>query len=396
MLAILGCTLLVAQVPVVPDDEVVAAPVANSTLPEWLTLSVEAMFEVSGVVQGGIDESTSTRNLVALNAEAGLLGSVRDDGYGGTFLFAQFLSAPPERGGTMDVGDAQVLSNIETDRSIQHFMEVWIEHEWAGGERIKVGKFDANTEFAYLDAGLLFAHSSAGLSPTNFAQPTYPEAATGAALFGDVPIGGADGSKWSMTWAGGVFDGAFGADGISTGRRGPSTLLSGRLSDDLYATAELGLDWGSGYGHLGGWYHSGEFERFTGGVEEGTAGVYLEAEQEVGVGLGRRTRVFGQLGLADDRVNPFGAHVGLGVNIDEPITGREQDAAGVYLSWVDLTSAADPGVVMADETAVDLVYRAWLDERVWVQPELQYVHHPGGRTDLDDAWVLFLRVGLVL
>ena len=392
MLGVLGSVALVAQVSIVSDDEVEHA--RGHRFPDWLTLSLEAIFETSTVVAGGIDETTSSRNLVAFNAEAALFGSDRESGDGGTFAFAQFLSSPPVEGGTLDVGDSQVLSNIESDRSIQHFMEVWVEHEWTGGERVKIGKFDVNTEFAFLDAGLLFSHSSAGVSPTNFAQPTYPEGSTGAAVFGGVPVG-ADGEV-SVTYAGGVFDGAFGADGISTGRRGPSTAFSGRLSDDLYAIGELGLDWSGGYGHLGGWYHSGEFERFSGGVDEGTAGVYLEAEQEVRWAFGGRTRVFGQIGFADERVSAFGAHVGLGVNIEEPIAGRERDAAGVYLSWVDLTGSADPGVVTADETAVDLVYRAWLDERVWIQPELQYVQHPGGREDLDDAWVLFLRVGLVL
>ena len=394
MLGLLGSVALVAQVPVIPDDEPRAEHDAGRGLPAWLTLSMEAIYEISSVASGGIQQSTSSRNLVAFNAEAGLFGSVRDSGESGTFAFAQFLSAPPVEGGTLDVGDAQVLSNIETDRSFQHFMEVWVEHVWSGGERLKVGKFDVNTEFAFLDAGLLFTHSSAGVSPTNFAQPTYPEGATGAALFGAVPVGA--GGEVSVTYAGGVFDGAFGADGVSTGRRGPSTLFSSRLSDDLYAIGELGLDWGSGYGHLGGWFHTGEFERFTGGLEKGTAGVYLEAEQSIGWSFGGRTRLFGQFGLADERVSAFGAHVGLGVNVEEPITGRERDAAGLYVSWVDLTSASDPGVVTADETAVDLVYRAWLDERVWVQPELQFVQHPGGRDDLDDAWVFFLRVGLFL
>jgi porin len=45
----------------------------------------------------------------------------------------------------------------------------------------------------------------------------------------------------------------------------------------------------------------------------------------------------------------------------------------------------------ADESIVELTYRVNLSEWLTLQPDVQYVRHPGADPQLDSAWVVGLR-----
>lgn len=71
-------------------------------------------------------------------------------------------------------GDAQALSNIDADDFAQ-ISDFYYEHFLLDGKlRLKLGRMDANSEFATLDYGGNFIHSSAGHSP-NIPLPTFPD-----------------------------------------------------------------------------------------------------------------------------------------------------------------------------------------------------------------------------
>lgn len=326
-----------------------------------------------------------------LEAEANL-GDLSDDSRSSR-LFLQFLSAPPVSGGSQDVGDSQVTSNIETDRSLQHIGELWYEYGWGDAARIKFGKLDANSEFAFIEAAGNFSHSSAGFSPTIFALPTYPEPATGAVLWSGSDLGA--GFRASLGY--GLFDGAFTVDGVSTGRRGPSTFFKGDASDDLFHIAQLGLEWEpadrySGSALVGAWKHDGDFVRFDGTDDSGTFGSYFAFDQELPPFVGESLTVFGQLGDADERVSEIRNHASLGFVVDGPLLARPQDSMGLYASRVDFADEVAPH----HELAFDAFYRVQATDAFFVQPELQFVVHPGGDPAIGDALVLFLRAGLTL
>ncbi|MEM0914246.1 MAG: carbohydrate porin [Planctomycetota bacterium] len=384
-----------------------------------LTFGAEYIAEWSGVLDGGVSRSGSFRNLLTadltFDTEA-LIGLP-----GGTAFF-QYLHVNAERGGSLDAGDLQVYSNIENDRSLDVIYELWYEQLLLDDRlRIKVGKVDANSEFDFVDVAGDFSNSSAGFSPTILAFPSYPDPAMSVNVFGAL----VDSDGIDITLGYGFYDGAA-SDGVATGRRGPSTFFSGDLSDAYFHVGQVELGWDDlfpdagvmkdGRLTLGGWYHTGTFEKFGGGTEDGTAGFFATGEVRVfdpdhGPDVGtpetalqatgraggdappRGLYVFAQYGWADRSVSEVAQHIAGGVVWRGPWAGRSGDSLGVYASLADLSDASGAGFD-GDETAIDAYYRVQLTPAAFVQPELQYVVNPSGDSRADDAFIGSVRVGV--
>lgn len=375
--------------------------------------------EFSSVLRGGVQQAGSFRNLFTLDAT---IDFERVLGVHGGLLFAQFLSVDGESGGSADSGDLQVYSNIESERSLDTIYELWIEqHFFSDRLRVKAGKIDANSEFAFVEIAGDFANSSAGFSPTLVGFPTYPDPATGVGIFATLY----EGERWTASGGYGFFDGALGVDGVPTGRRGPQSFFSSRQSDDYFHVGQIELDWHSlshsgilpsqGRFSFGGWWHTGDFERFDGDNADGTGGLFMTAEARLldfdtpsliqsqdhqmapaNSQLDASQRglyAFVQAGVADDAVSEVAWHLGGGVVARGPIAARPHDSAGLYLSHAALSEdgPAGPG---ASEFVADAFYRLQLTPAIFVQPELQYIVNPSGRDDLDDALVAGLRIGV--
>ena len=192
--------------------------------------------EYSAVVAGGIRERGAYRNQLTIDGEIDFETAF---GVEGGTLFIQYLSVNGETGGTVDSGDAQIYSNIESDRHLDVIYEFWYEQAFADERiRLKGGRIDANSEFNFVDAAGDFAHSSAGFSPTIFPFPSYPEPATGVMAFGRVVDD--DGVRVTLGYA--LYDGAL-QDGVRTGRQGPASFVSGDRSSDLFHIWQADLAW---------------------------------------------------------------------------------------------------------------------------------------------------------
>ena len=363
-----------------------------------LSFGAEYIAEYSSVLSGGVDEDGSFRNL--FTADLTLDFEQAFDLDGGT-LFVQYLSVNPEEGGSMDAGDIQVYSNIENDFSMDVIYELWYEQSLFDDRlRIKVGKVDANTEFAFVDVAGEFANSSAGFSPTIFVFPSYPNPAMSVNVHGRV----VDTDRMGATLSYGLYDGAA-QSGFRTGTRGPSTFGS----EDFFHIFEATLDWRpaadggrwlrEGRLSLGGWVHTaGDFERFDGGTEDGTEGLYLTYEQMLfnpdGPDGDRGVFVFGQYGWADEDVSEIAQHIAGGVATQGTFSGREMDSAGIYLTFADLSDEPAAGFE-EDKFVIDAHYRLHATPAVHVQPEAQDIVDPSGDPDIDDAFVAGVRVGIV-
>lgn len=285
------------------------------------------------------------------------------------------------------VGDLQWTSNIETGRSRDQISEAWYQQQFES-LRLKAGKMDANDDFAYGETLLWFMNSSAGYSPTDFTMPTYPETAIGIAAFFDIN------EQFSISAA--IFDGANGVDNVRTGTRGPSTVISDKRSDDYYLIGELGYRWGgdgtaSGRAIAGGWYHSGEFTTFAGGMDDGTWGLYAIGEYQLATyDEGGALWLAGQYGYADADVSSAEHHVAAGLVREAPFAGRPDDACGIYASQVFISpERPSPN---GDEGVIELFYQYQLTPAIMLQPDLQWVFNPVEDPSADDALYLALRL----
>lgn len=315
---------------------------------------------------------------------------------GGTF----FLSAFENHGSDITerhLGDLQVLNNADAANDIR-FYEYWYEHVFFDEKlRLKLGKIDANNDFAgglYRDE---FVHSSAGFSPT-MPLPTWPEPALGVVLR-------LEPTDWLYV-SGGIFD------ALGTGTRsGFETAF--HSPDEVFAIAELGILTSLTIGEqrelpgqyaIGGWYHSGVWPVYFNDLdgrlpprsETGNAGLYLtfdqflyrepvqEAESDQGLG------VFFQFGWAPSDRNEITQHYGGGFQYYGPIPSRDQDVVGLGVQHVSLGSRIQSLEKRYSETAIEFFYKVQVSECLSIKPDLHYIINPGGAGR--DAIVAGVRV----
>jgi porin len=299
-------------------------------------------------------------------------------GWKGGLFHATFQIHEGRHGTEALVGDAQGFDNVDA-RRFRQLSELWFEQTlFRERLRLRIGKLDANSDFATVENGSEFLNSSAGFSPTIQGFPSYPDPATGVSAF-------VSPSQWLYAGAG-VYDGATheGCHG-RTGNRGPATLWGDPRA--LFLIGEAGLQWkvrGQRAGRVGAgaWRHTGYFERFDGGRGDGAAGSYLVLEQDVwresaSAGGEQGLAAFAQLGWANGEVSEIDQHVGLGLAWSGAIPGRDLDVLGAMVSSVRFTDAPQAGCLRRRETALEVFYRIQLLPWVGVTSDLQYIAAPG-------------------
>ncbi len=346
-----------------------------------ITIESSLIGEWSGVVDGGVRSHSSSRVLYDLNLTLDLETMF---GVDGASVFADLYWIDGDSL-SADAGDIQGASNIESEDRLQ-LAELWYEQMlFDDSIRIKMGKIEGNSEFGFLDAAADFVNSSAGLSPTLLSLPTYPDPSTG------VVISWMPNDRFSLT--GGFMDGSATVDGLRTGLLGPSSFFDDDRSDDSVWLGEANFFWDSGRAGLGIWHHTGDFTRFLGGTSSGTSGVYALAEHRVwSPGEERGIDLFAQFGWADEEVSDIQMHLGGGVNWAGPMASRGDDAMGLYVSFVDLSSDAG---YSEDETVFELFYKAQLTPFFSVKPDVQYIINPSGDPAIDNAIVIGVRLETV-
>ncbi|NOT56684.1 MAG: hypothetical protein HOP18_18960 [Deltaproteobacteria bacterium] len=306
-------------------------------------------------------------------------------------VFINYL-ATAGRDGSRDTGDLQKFSNIDTNPR-SHIDEFWYE-QWLADKRVrfKLGRVRADSEFAFVERGGDFLHSSPGHSPTIFVMPVYPDAATSINLF-VYPTP-------SFHVGFGLYDGALGR-GVHTGVHGPQTLEL----EHLFFIGEMGTRWVLDQHRLigrlgvGAWGHNGTFERFSGGRQKGTMGAYLVFDQllwrenphhdpdEQGIAM------FLQYGYADGAVSEITHHFGGGLTWTGLLPQHNDDVSGIGTSWVTLSELA--GFDKGYELALELFYKIQLTSWITLQPDLQYLINPSGGGRIGNALVGSLRIQLV-
>ena len=352
--------------------------------PDAFTLEGEAIVEATAVWEGGVNEATSLREFFTLTGEWDLESHFA---VSGGKLGWQWLHINPERGGTADTGDFQGFSNLESPRSLDTLYELWWEGHFLRDQlRLKVGKMDANSEFAYVESAGHLSHASAGFPPTLFPFPTYPESAFGVTAFYSLP------NLAEATLSYGLFDGAHAVDGIPLGSRGPATFFSDDRSDDFFHILEAAYSSESYRFRLSYWHHTGDFETFSDTLERETSG---------GVGVFEKTwthssqatgTVFFQVGWADAAVSEVENHFALGYIREGNLFGRQEDSTGLYYTFADLSDHPNADL-SENEGALEIFYRFQLASSFYVQPSIHWIQNPSGDPQIPNARVANLRLG---
>ena len=352
-----------------------------------LTFSGSLLTEVSGAVSGGLRNAVSARSLVSVIARFDLARMI---GLDGAVVLADFTQKAG-RNGTDDVGAFQKVSSADATNFAALYELWWQQTLFDGLFRIKAGKVDVNTEFAFSEHAAGFVNANFGAKTTLFLAPSYPDPATSVNVF-----------LYPTSWlyfGGAIYDGSA-AVGVRTGPRGPDSFFNN--GGDWFLIGEVGATWGGqddglpGRLALGGLWHTSEFERFDGRRQTGAGGLYLmfdhalfrpapDAPDDL-----RGLFGFLMLGFADPRVSAVRSHVGAGLVAVGLLPARPRDALGVAVSWDRFTGDDPAAFPRGNET----VFEAYYDLRVtpWfvLKPDVQFIMNPGAG-DTPNAVVLSLR-----
>lgn len=293
------------------------------------------------------------------------------------------------------IGDLQVVSNIDTDEALRVF-ELWVAksfaHDAAG---VKFGLIDLNSEFDVQEVGGLFLNSSHGIGP-DFSQsglngpsifPVTSLAATGR--FAPTP-------GWTVR--AGVFDGVPGDP-----ERPQRTVVRLSEVDGVLLVAEAEHRFGAARLAFGAWSYTAAFEAL--GEDEAPAregrGAYANLEADLRRERGAEEEGLSgwfRIGTANPNLYPVVAYLGGGFVYTGLAPGRSHDRIGVAVAHAKLGEPARRAAAAAGfdlgkaETTLEVTYRLQLTEHVALQPDFQYVIHPGADPMVDDALLVGLRL----
>ena len=304
-------------------------------------------------------------------------------------------------------------TGIEAERATRLF-EAWLQKTFYDGDlSVRIGQLGADQEFAVTQYGLLFLNSAYGW-PSSLAAnmpgggPGYPMASPGVRF----KIGQTD--PWSVLV--GLFDGdPAGPAGIGTAQSRNAKGTNFPLNNGLLAMTEIDyankgdkVDLPGTY-KVGFWYNTENFadQRYgtdglsladpgTNGIavtHHGNYGFYGVVDQTLWHAADNNDKAVDGfvrfLWNPDDR-NIVAYQVDAGVNLTGMISSRPNDVIGLAFTYLPITSSVsglsnDNNVLNATgtpvrdyESQIELTYQAPINNWLTIQPDFQYVFHPGG------------------
>lgn len=366
----------------------------------WATgfdLTLEASAGISGAARHG----ESLHNMALGHAE--WESAEKDGGLHGHF-YVSALSllgrGPTER----YLGDFLAASNTEGYESLRLY-SWWFEAGRAGWS-LRAGALLADEEFGGTDGGGNFLNSA-------FGWPAFISANTlntGPAFFVAAP-----GVRFERTWGGtaawrvGLYDG----DAFDSPAGDPAITRHGlhyRAGGDQgwFVITEAVFAPGAGATRLkaGAWLHTATFTDVADATREhgSNHGAYAIAEHTLAGQPGDAGHVefFARAGFSPTDRNAVGWAFDTGLAWTGPLPGRPADVLALGLAharfgspFADAARLADPAAPAPDfEQAIEASYTFTFSDHVSVQPDLQYIRHPGGSTARRDALVFLLRLNL--
>jgi porin len=378
-----------------------------------IRLGASSIDEALGNASGGVRQGVVYEGRLELSATIDLAKAVAWDG---ATLHANAYQIRGRGLGADKLGSNLLPpSNIEATRATRLF-DLWLEQGLANGAfSLRVGQLAADDEFFISDYAGSFVNSTFGwpaILATDLPSggPAYPLATPGMRLKLRADEG--------LSFQAAVFNGDPAGPGSGDPQRRNASGTAFRLGDDAFVIAEAALAINQAKDaagppathRLGGWFHSGSFadQRFDASGQSLAAptstgaarahrhdygpyvaidqGLWREGERELGVFLRgaaapsdrNLVALYGDLGVAAKGVIARGDVLGIAVAVAR-IGDRARARDGDRRS---LTGGA--GLVRDGEAVLEITYR-WPLAPWWsLQPDLQYIIHPGGRVALPD------------
>lgn len=277
------------------------------------------------------------------------------------------------------VGDFQVLSNIDAD-DYKQISEIWYRQTFLD-ERlwIKLGKQEANKDFAVVKHGCEFINSSPGFSPT-IPLVTYPDQDWGAVL----GVRPAERLSVKLGIYQGRPDGGRSIGATLDNLYGPMVMVEPALRFDI-------AEW-QGRLRMGGWWNGDRFERLdrsepSSGTVGESYGWYLTWDQHLWRKRTgdeedhRRVCCFAQYGWAPKDRSEVEHYIGGGIQWTGAIPRRDEDIIGLGIFHVEFSD--DANFDKGSETAMEIFYKVQVFRWMSTKLDVQYIADPAEAADKD-------------
>lgn len=315
------------------------------------------------------------------------------------------------------VGSSQGINNIEVETNTAKVLQAWVQKQWQDDKvSALLGLYDLNSEFYVSHSTGIFLHPSPGigseLAQTGLNGPSiYPTTSVGLRLRF---------RPTSETYLQAVvLDGVPGDPGNPRGTHiqfndGDGTLSVAEIGFIPELNKELeaaGLPVTDKFA-IGAWSYTSRFEDLVevdgAGdplMKKGNSGFYVLAEKILYVGTstpGSHADGFIRYGRANADFNQFESYFQTGLVFTGMVPGRSQDQFALAYSIAEtsdtyrLAVSNSGGQAMRHESVLEATYRAPVTSWFILQPNIQYVIHPGADAQVKNATVLGIRFEFLL
>jgi porin len=381
-------------------------------------VGVSVVYDGEGLVNASGGVRTGAAYLGTLRLQLTVDGE-RLLGWPGATFFLQGLGTHGGHPSRL-VGDAQGVSNLEAPAGWQLY-EAWFQQNLLDSRvSALVGRYDVNSEFYRLQSATLFLNSSFGVGP-EFSQSgrggpsIFPDTSVGArlafkpvrnvvlraAVLDGEPVDRPDGGHRVFARGDGLLlvgEAAFLSRPVSDGRPVGSRFRIGRGAGSRPYDGKLAV---------GGWYYTAKFDDLSEQEldgrpvgRRGSAGAYVLADEVVYRSAARSSRqvnVFAEFGFGDSRVNRFGFYGGGGLLFSGLFPALENDELGLAVAiarngahFLEL-QRRNAVPVTGTETTLELTYLLQIGKHLALQPDIQYVLHPGTDATRKNGLAVALR-----
>ena len=339
--------------------------------------------EVFNNTRGGLTTKGATRYRGDLAVTLRLDTELADWWQGGEF----FVYFQQNHGRTLTphfVGDGQYYSSIDTgnDQDITQLAEYSYQHTFGEGlASVKVGRQDANENFAFADLGGDFINSSFVTLP-NVPLPTWPYQTLGIS------------SLWQPTsqlrLGGGVYDHGMdhGQWWMSAANRG--VFVIGQADFQPFADDENA---GLTLIRCGSWFTTSDTNAVdASAVFDGNFGFYTTLDQMLWTESGDNEQGMGaflQFSWTPSDRNQVDLNYGAGLVYRGLLPDRDSDTLGAGFTVIEFSPTLREQNGQTSENAMELFYKARVRSWLTMQPDLQYIARPNGNGS--DALVAGLR-----
>lgn len=372
-----------------------AAAAAEDSVPAF-DLGAEITVDAAVVAHGGADRRVRALTNINVTADMDLAALI---GWSGAHAHVDVLDNRGARPNDA-AGSLQGVNNIEVARAGLRLFEAWVEQDLPGGASLRMGLYDVNSEFYANDSAALLIAPPFGigseLAATGPNGPSiFPSSALAARLH--APLGASGGY---------VRIAAINARASTLGDSGGPDFS---FRDGLLLIGETGIARGGWRIAAGAWRYTRDpvvpFMAAPDGLplRRPSYGAYAVIERGLlAQDSPRQVTAFLRAGLSHPHSTPYAGGFQTGVLVAPALVGRAESrlSLGLNHAWTNRdfrNQARAAGTAPTDgESSVELTYADTLGSGLTIQPDVQWVRHPGAVAGAGNLLVATLRLTLAL